>query len=45
MTVIKGYIALITGASSGMGYEMAKALLEKGATGQKCNTMTASWDN
>ena len=32
MTDLKGYIALITGASSGMGNEMAKALLEKGAT-------------
>lgn len=29
---IKGYVALITGGSSGMGFEMAKQLLSQGAT-------------
>lgn len=29
---LKGYIALITGGSSGMGFEMAKQLLSQGAT-------------
>ena len=29
---LDGYIALITGGSSGMGFEMAKQLLSQGAT-------------
>lgn len=29
---LKGYIALVTGGSSGLGYEMAKQLLSQGAT-------------
>ena len=29
---LKGYTALVTGGSSGLGYEMAKALLSRGAT-------------
>ena len=32
MTNLNGYIALITGGSSGMGFEMAKQLLSQGAT-------------
>ena len=32
MTDLKGYIALITGGSSGIGFEMAKQLLTQGAT-------------
>ncbi len=32
MTDLKGYKALITGGSSGLGYEMAKQLLAQGAT-------------
>ena len=31
-TELKGYTALITGGSSGLGFEMAKALLGRGAT-------------
>lgn len=46
---LKGYTALITGGSSGMGYEMAKQLLSQGATviiaargGKKLETARAS---
>lgn len=29
---LKGYTALVTGGSSGLGFQMSKALLEAGAT-------------
>lgn len=49
---LKGFTALITGASGGMGYEMAKTLLEHGATvvissraGEKLNSAYISLNN